>query len=408
MAKKTSVVPKMYTFKFVGADKKGKRVGGVLSASDENAAKADLRRQGINPTSVKKKLGGGPRKKKIKAKDIAFFSRQIATMMKAGVPLIQSFDIIGRGQPNPRMQELVLTVKTDVESGLSLAEALRKHPNYFDDLTCSLVSAGEQSGTLDAMLDRIATYKEKTEALKSKIKKALFYPAAVVVVAVIVTIVLLIYVVPQFESLFKGFGADLPAFTKMVVNMSNWMQSYWFIVLLLFVCSGIAFTEAKKRSLKFRQFLDRLMLKLPIVGSILHKAIIARYARTLATTFAAGIPLLEALKSVAGATGNSVYSSAVEQIREDVSTGQQLQQLAMRSTGKFPIMVIQMVAIGEEAGSLDHMLGKIADFYEEEVSNLVDGLSSLLEPLIMVVLGVLVGGLVIAMYLPIFKLGAVV
>ncbi len=395
-------------FVWEGVDRKGTRVKGEAQASNEVLLKADLRRQGINPLKVKKKpkplLGKG---KKIAAKDIAIFARQLATMMTAGVPLVQAFEIIGRGHEKPAMQDLVLGIKTDVESGTALAQALEKHPKYFDDLFCNLVDAGEQSGALETLLDKIASYKEKTEELKGKVKKALFYPAAVLVVALIVSIILLVFVVPQFQELFQGFGADLPAFTQMVINLSIFMQEWWWMLL---ICTGgaiFAFINAKQRSAAMRNGLDRISLKIPIIGNILEKSAIARFARTLATMFAAGVPLVEAMESVAGATGNSIFEQATLRMKDEVSTGTQLQQ-SMRSTGLFPNMVVQMVAIGEESGSLDEMLGKVADFYEQEVDNLVDGLSSLLEPLIMAILGVVVGGLVIAMYLPIFKLGAVV
>jgi type IV pilus assembly protein PilC len=328
-------------------------------------------------------------------------------MMTAGIPLVQSFDIVGAGHENPAMQKLILAIKADVENGTALADALGKHPLHFDDLFVSLVAAGEQAGALETLLDKIATYKEKTEAIKKKIKKALFYPAAVVVVAFVVTAILLIYVIPEFESLFQGFGADLPAFTRFVIDISNFVQTKgWLIVLV--VGGGIGgFLYAKKRNRGVQHFVDRAMLKLPIIGSILHKSAIARYARTLSTTFAAGVPLVEALASVAGATGNIVYEGAVLRMRDEVATGQRLQR-AMENTDLFPNMVNQMIAVGEESGSLDAMSSKVADFYEEEVDNAVDSMSSLLEPLIMAVLGVLVGGLVIAMYLPIFKMGAVV
>lgn len=399
---------KQATFLWEGKDKKGNKVKGESSGTHLNIIKAELRRQGISPTKVRKKSSlGGPRKQKILAKDIAIFSRQLATMMSAGVPLVQSFEIIGRGHENPSMQELIMNIKAEVEGGNTLAASFAKHPFYFDDLVCSLVEAGEHAGILESLLDKIATYKEKTEALKSKIKKALFYPAAVVVVAFIVTAILLIFVVPQFQELFQGFGADLPAFTMMVIHISEFMQTWWWAVFGGIGLGIYAFGEAKKRSRPFRQRLDRISLKMPIVGEILRKATIARYARTLATMFAAGVPLVEAMDSVAGATGNIVYEDAVYQMRDQVATGQQL-QLAMGQTALFPNMVVQMVAIGEESGALDSMLGKVADFYEQEVDDAVDGLSSLLEPLIMGVLGVLVGGLIIAMYLPIFKLGAVV
>ena len=328
-------------------------------------------------------------------------------MLAAGIPLVQSFEIVGNGNDKPAMQRLILDIKADVEGGTSLHEALGKHPLYFDDLFVNLVEAGEQAGALETLLDKIATYKEKTEALKKKVKKALFYPAAVLVVAVIVTVILLIFVIPQFESLFKGFGADLPAFTQFVINMSRWLQDNWYIFFGVVAGAIYAFIYFKKRSKAMREFLDRASLKLPIIGPILYKAAIARFARTLSTMFAAGVPLVEALESVAGACGNIVFENAVLKMRDEVATGQRLQR-AMENTGLFPNMVIQMIAVGEEAGALDAMSGKVATFYEAEVDNAVDSMSSLLEPLIMAILGVLVGGLVIAMYLPIFKLGAVV
>jgi type IV pilus assembly protein PilC len=400
---------KQSVFVWEGTDKKGARIKGESRASNPSMIKADLRRQGISPLKVRKKSAffANASKKRIQPKDIAVFTRQLATMMSAGVPLVQSFEIIGRGHENPSMQELILAVKGDIESGSTLADAFRKHPLYFDELVCNLVAAGEQAGILETLLDKIATYKEKTEALKSKIKKALFYPTAVIVVAFIVTAILLIFVVPQFEELFNGFGADLPAFTQMVINLSEWMQSNWWIVILGVAGTIYGFMEGKKRSRKFAHTLDRIMLKIPIIGEILTKAIIARYARTLSTMFAAGVPLVEAMESVAGAAGNAVYSEAILRMRDNVATGQQL-QLSMAQTGLFPNMVVQMVAIGEESGSLDAMLAKVADFYEQEVDDAVDGLSSLLEPLIMAILGVLVGGLIVAMYLPIFKMGSVV
>ena len=400
---------KQSVFTWEGTDRKGKKLKGESRAANPSMVKADLRRQGISPLKVRKKsaLFSSTKKKKILPKDIAVFSRQLATMMSAGVPLVQSFEIIGRGHENPSMQQLVLSIKNDVESGSTLANALGKHPLYFDELVCNLIAAGEQAGILETLLDKIATYKEKTEALKSKIKKALFYPAAVVVVAFVVTAILLIFVVPQFESLFSGFGADLPAFTLMVIGLSEWMQAYWWAVFAGVGIGIYGFSQAKKRSPKFAHGLDRLVLKVPIIGEILTKAIIARYARTLSTMFAAGVPLVEAMESVAGAAGNAVYSEGILQMRDNVATGQQL-QLSMNQTGLFPNMVVQMVAIGEESGSLDAMLGKVADFYEQEVDDAVDGLSSLLEPLIMSVLGILVGGLIVAMYLPIFKMGSVI
>ncbi len=396
-------------FAWEGTDKKGNKVKGESHSTNPSMVKADLRRQGINPLKVRKKstLFAASKSTKIVPKEIAVFTRQLATMMSAGVPLVQSFEIIGRGHENPGMQELVLAIKAEVESGTTLAESLRKHPAYFDDLVCNLVAAGEQAGILEGLLDKIATYKEKTEAMKAKIKKALTYPAAVVVVAFVVTAILLIFVVPQFEALFTGFGADLPAFTQMVVGLSEWMQSNWWIALLVVMGTGYAFKQGKQRSPKFCHALDRLTLKMPIVGSIVTKAIIARYARTLSTMFAAGVPLVDAMESVAGASGNEVYKVGILQMRDSVATGQQL-QLAMGQTGLFPNMVIQMVAIGEESGALDAMLGKVADFYEAEVDDMVDNLSSLMEPIIMSVLGILVGGLIVAMYLPIFKMGSVI
>jgi type IV pilus assembly protein PilC len=406
MATKTA---KLATFVWEGTDKRGAKVKGQTQAENPTYVKTELRRQGIVPKKVQKKsaLFSGTKRKKITPGDIAVFSRQLATMLDSGVPLVQGFDIIGRGHENPAMQELLMGIKADVEGGTSLSEALAKYPLYFDALYCNLVTAGEQAGVLDTLLDKIATYKEKTESIKKKIKKAMFYPAAVVVVAFIVTAILLIFVVPQFESLFKGFGADLPAFTMFVLNLSEAFQQYWYMIFGGVAAVGVAFVQGKRRSPAFNHFLDRLSLRLPIVGNILTKAAYARFARTLATMFAAGVPLVEALESVAGATGNIVYEKAVLAMRDQVSSGQQL-QLTMKQTNLFPNMMVQMVAIGEEAGSLDTMLSKVADFYEEEVDNAIDSLSSLLEPLIMAILGILVGGLVIAMYLPIFKLGSVV
>jgi len=396
-------------FAWEGTDKKGKKVKGESNASNPAMVKADLRRQGIKPIKVRKKstLFSSAKKRKILPKDISIFTRQLSTMMGAGVPLVQSFEIIGRGHENPAMQELIMTIKADVESGGTLADTLRKHPLYFDELVCNLVAAGEQAGILEGLLDKIATYKEKTEAMKAKIKKALTYPTAVVVVAFIVTTILLIFVVPTFEDLFGSFGAELPAFTQMVIHLSEWMQANWWILLGV-IGGGIhGLIQAKKRSPKFAHTLDRMILKAPIFGEIVTKAIIARYARTMSTMFAAGVPLVEAMESVAGAAGNQLYKEGILEMRDNVATGQQL-QLSMQQTNLFPNMVVQMVAIGEESGSLDGMLAKVADFYEEEVDNAVDNLSSLLEPLIMGILGVLVGGLIIAMYLPIFKMGSVV
>lgn len=396
------------TFVWEGTDRKGGRVKGELSGTNSALVKAQLRKQGINPTKVRKKgislLGKG---KKIKPMDIALFTRQMATMMGSGVPLLQSFDIIGEGFDNPNMRKLVDEIKQEVASGNSLANSLRKKPQYFDDLYCNLVDAGEQSGALESLLDRVATYKEKTESLKAKIRKAMTYPIAVIVVALIVSAILLIKVVPQFQSVFSSFGAELPAFTQMVIGISEVLQQWWFVVLIALFLIAFAVREFHRRSEKFRDAVDKGILKLPVVGDILYKSAVARYARTLATTFAAGVPLVEALDSVSGATGNVVFRTAVNKIKQDVSSGTQL-NFSMRTTGVFPSMAIQMAAIGEESGSLDAMLDKVASYYEEEVDNAVDNLTTLMEPMIMAVLGVLVGGLIIAMYLPIFQLGNVV
>ena len=396
-------------FVWEGTDKRGQKVKGEMSSSSDALVKATLRRQGINPRRVKKKarplFGAGG--KAIQAKDISIFSRQMATMMSAGVPLVQSFEIVGRGHENPRMQKLIMDVKGEVEAGNTLADSLAKHPLYFDELYVALVRAGEAAGILETLLDKIATYKEKIEKIKGKIKKALFYPAAVMVMAFVVTAVLMIFVIPQFAALFKDFGADLPAMTVMVVNMSDFFTEFWYIIFGGIGGAFYAIKELNRRSAAFRAFIDRLSLKLPIIGEILVKATIARFARTLATMFAAGVPLVEAMDSVADAAGNIVYTNAIRKMRDEISTGQQL-QVSMRDSGLFPNMVVQMVAIGEEAGSIDAMLSKVADFYEEEVDDAVDAMSSLMEPLIMAVLGVLIGGMVIAMYLPIFKMGQVV
>lgn len=394
-------------FSWTGMDKKGNRVSGKSLAPDETTLRADLRRQGIAVNRIKKQAQAFKSGGKVEPSDIAVFSRQLATMLAAGIPLVQSFDIVGNGNEKPAMQRLILDIKADVEGGTSLHEALAKHPLHFDDLYVNLVEAGEQAGALENLLDKIATYKEKTEALKKKVKKALFYPAAVMVVAVIVTVILLLFVIPQFEAMFKDFGADLPAFTQMVIDLSAWLQSSWHIFFGTIGAAVYTFVYFKKRSRAMREYLDRMSLKLPIIGPILYKSAIARFSRTLSTMFAAGVPLVEALESVAGATGNIVFETAVLKMRDEVATGQRLQR-AMENTGLFPNMVIQMIAVGEEAGALDTMSGKVATFYEAEVDNAVDSMSSLLEPLIMAILGVLVGGLVIAMYLPIFKLGSVV
>jgi type IV pilus assembly protein PilC len=403
----TAAVRQQAPFTWEGTDRAGKKVKGKVVATNEAAVRQELRRQGVMATRVRKQSMLFRKQGRVTAADIAIFARQMATMMSAGIPLVQSFDIIGAGHDNPAMQKLILAIKGDVEGGTSLADSLAKHPMHFDDLFVSLVSAGEQAGALETLLDKIATYKEKTEAIKKKIKKALFYPAAVVVVAIVVTGILLIYVIPEFESLFQGFGADLPSFTRFVIDISNFVQDTGWLLLIGTVLAVLGFLHAKKRSRAVRHFVDRAILKIPIIGSILNKSAIARYARTLSTTFAAGVPLVEALDSVAGACGNIVYETAVLRMRDEVATGQRLQR-AMENTELFPNMVNQMIAVGEESGSLDDMASKVADFYEEEVDNAVDSMSSLLEPAIMAILGVLVGGLVIAMYLPIFQMGQVI
>jgi len=403
----SAVMSKM-PFVWEGTDRKGQKVKGKAMAANEAAVRADLRRQGVVPTRIKKQskgmFGGGGT---ITPGDIAIFMRQLATMLAAGIPLVQSFEIVGAGHENAAMQKLIMAVKADVEGGTALADAFSKHPLYFDDLVVNLVEAGEQAGALETLLDKIATYKEKTEALKKKIKKALTYPAAVLVVALVVTTILLIFVIPAFEDLFQGFGADLPTFTRMVIELSVFVRAKGVYIAVIIGAAIGTFFYFQKRSRPMRHFLDRMSLKMPIIGPILQKAAIARYARTLATMFAAGVPLVEALESVAGATGNIVYEIGVLKLRDEVSTGQRLQQ-AMENVDLFPNMVIQMIAVGEESGSLDSMSAKVADFYEEDVDNAVDNLSSLLEPMIMAILGVLVGGLVVAMYLPIFKMGSVI
>ncbi|MEO1080533.1 MAG: type II secretion system F family protein [Pseudomonadota bacterium] len=396
-------------FIWSGTDKNGRQTTGEISAPSQAMARAQLRQRGITPRSVRRKPKPlfGARKKPIKPADIAIFTRQLATMMKAGVPLVQSFDIVTDGLENPSVRELIVKIKNDVAAGSGLAPALEKYPRHFDELFCSLVGAGESAGTLETMLDRVATYKEKTEALKAKIKKALTYPIAVVVVALVVTGILLVKVVPQFAVTFQSFGADLPAFTLFVLRLSNFMQAWWFIILAGIVGSVFVFKEARLRSVSFAESIDKLMLRLPIFGGIVHDAVVARFSRTLATTFNAGVPLVEALESTAGAAGNAVYSKAILQIRDDVTTGSSLYQ-SVKSTGLFPNMLLQMVSIGEESGQLDEMLDKVATHYEEAVDNAVDSLSSLMEPMIMSILGVLVGGLMVAMYLPIFMLGSVI
>ena len=395
-------------FVWSGTDRNGRKSAGELLAASAAIARVQLRKQGVTTKILKRKpkplfsLGGKP----IKAADIAIFTRQLATMMKAGVPLVQAFDIVAEGTDHEKMRELITTIRTDVASGTGLAATLAKHPMYFDDLFCALVASGENSGTLEVMLDRVATYKEKTEALKAKIKKALTYPIAVIAVAIVVTGVLLIKVVPQFAETFRGFGADLPGFTLFVLAISEWVQSWWFMMLLGLFSASYALSQAKRRNKRFADWLDSVSLKIPIIGNVVHDAVIARFSRTLSTTFAAGVPLVEALDSTAGAAGNAIYSKAIRRIREDVTTGTAL-AVAVRSTGLFPTMLLQMTAIGEESGSLDDMLSKVANHYEAAVDNAVDSLSSLMEPMIMSILGVLVGGLMVAMYMPIFMLGSV-
>ena len=373
--------------------------------------RAELRRQGIAPMKVRKKpkplFSSGQKKGKVTSKDITLFARQLSTMMSSGVPLVQGFEIMAKGVETPAMRSLIVGLKADLEGGSSLSQSLRKHPRYFDDLFCSMVQAGEQAGILETLLNKVATYKEKTEAIKGKIRKALFYPVAIILVAIVITIILLVWVVPQFQELFSSFGADLPAPTKVVLAMSGFMQQWWWAVLLLGIGTGYGLVRAKRDSERFNEFFDRTILQLPLFGEIIRKATTARFARTLSTMFAAGVPLVEAMESVAGAAGNRVYGHGILRMREEVATGRTL-QAAMQDSHLFPNMVEQMVAVGEESGSLDAMLGKVADFYEEEVDDAVAGLSSLMEPIIMAVLGVLIGGLVIAMYLPIFKMGQAV
>ncbi len=396
------------TYLWQGTDKNGNKTKGEIQGSSQALVKAQLRKQGVAPTKVKRKSKDlfAPRKQKIKPMDIAVFTRQLATMMKSGIPLVQSFEIVGESLENPSMRELVGKIRDDVAAGNTFADCIRKHPRHFDDLFCNLVDAGEQSGALETMLDRLATYKEKSEALKSKIKKAMNYPIAVVCIALVVTGILLIKVVPQFATTFSSFGADLPAFTLFVLGLSDLAIAHWWKVLVGLGVFGYVFKEAKMRSVAVAQMIDRISLKLPIVGPILNSSCYARFTRTLSTTFSAGVPLVDALESVAGATGNIVYSTATRKIRDDVTTGQQL-NFAIKNTTLFPAMITQMVGIGEESGALDGMLDKCAVYYEAEVDNAVDGLTALMEPMIMAVLGVLIGGLMIAMYLPIFQLGAV-
>lgn len=400
---------KLTTYDWKGVNRRGEKVHGSQEAKSIAILKAELRKQGIITKTVTPKRQSlfSKKSKKITAQDIAVFSRQLATMMQAGIPIISSFEIVGKGQTNENMKKLVESIKNGVESGDTLSDSLKKHPKYFNALFCNLIEAGESSGSLEIMLNNIASYQEKTESIKKKIKKALFYPIAVLAIAVLVSAGLLIYVVPQFETVFEGFGADLPAVTRFVIDLSEFMQAYWYIIFGGVGAIIYAFIYSKNKYSSVAQAIDRISLKIPVIGAILESAAIARFSRTLSITFSAGMPLVDALHCVAGATGNIIFEEATNTIKDEVSTGQQM-QMAMQASGLFPLMVIQMVAIGEESGNLEAMLNRIADFYEEEVDNAVDGLSSLIEPMIMAILGVLVGGLVISMYLPIFKLGSVV
>ncbi len=392
-------------FEWEGKDKNGKAVRGELRAGGESVVSASLRRQGILVSKIKKRRTTGG--KKVKQKDIAIFTRQLATMMKAGVPLLQAFDIVARGATNPRLTKLLNDIRGDVETGTSLSASFRKHPLHFDALYCNLVEAGEAGGILEQLLERLALYQEKTMAIKGKIKSALMYPIAVIIVAFIVLTVIMLFVIPAFKDVFKSFGGELPGPTLFVIALSEFFTSYWYIIFGVIFGGLYFFFQSWQRSEKMQQFMDRLLLKLPVFGNLINKSVLARWTRTLSTMFAAGVPLVEALDSVGGASGNAVYAKATESIQRDVSTGTAL-TTAMTATNVFPSMVLQMAAIGEESGSLDHMLGKAAEFYEEEVDEMVKGLSSLMEPFIIVILGVLIGGIVVSMYLPIFKLGAVV
>lgn len=395
------------SFSWEGTDKRGKRIKGQMLAGGESVVTAQLRRQGITVTKVRKQSALFAHSKPIKDKDITLFTRQLATMMKAGVPLLQAFDIVGRGNANPSVQRLLAEIKADIEKGSSMSQSFSKHPKYFDALFCNLVQAGEQAGILEGVLDRLATYKEKILAIKSKIKSALFYPAAVIVVAFVVTAAIMIFVVPAFKDVFSSFGADLPAPTLLVMKISDFFVAYWYLIFGAVGGAIYGLLQAWKRSKVVQRFMDKMMLRLPVFGPVIEKATIARWTRTLSTMFAAGVPLVEALDSVGGASGNQLFVEATEKIRSDVATGTSL-TVAMQATNRFPNMVLQMASIGEESGALDSMLSKVADFYEAEVDDAVDALSSLIEPMIMVVLGTLIGGLVIAMYLPIFKMGSVV
>ncbi len=395
-------------FEWEGINKNGVKIRGEIQAPNANMIRAGLRRKGIKPRWVRPKrkplFGAGG---KITPADIAHFARQLTTMMRSGVPLVQSLELIGNGLENPAMQVMVKKIKKDIEGGADFATALANQPKHFDDLFVNLVAAGEQAGTMEDMLDKVATYKEKTERMKAKVKKAMMYPIIVMIMAVVVSSIMLIYVIPQFKSIFEGFGADLPAFTQMLVDMSDWLQESWWKPLLGIIAVGFVFSQARQRSAKFRYFVDTAVLKIPVMGVIINKSAVARFSRTLSTMFAAGVPLVEAMDAVAGSTGNLVYYKATMQIKEDTSKGVQLNE-AMLTTQQFPSMVVQMAKIGEESGRLEEMLGRVADYFEEQVDDLVDSLSKQMEPLIMAVLGVIVGGLVIGMYLPIFKMGAVV
>lgn len=396
---------KEFVFEWEGKDRNGKSTRGEIRAAGENLAQATLRRQGIVVQKIKKKRMASA--KRIKPKDIAIFTRQLATMMKAGVPLLQAFDIVGRGNPNPSVTKLLNDIRTDVETGTSLSAAFRKHPLYFNALYCNLVEAGEQAGILDDLLDRLAVYMEKTEAIKSKVKSALMYPTAVIVVAFVVVAVIMIFVIPAFKEVFSSFGADLPAPTMAVIAMSEFFVAYWWLIFGGLGGGLYFFFQAWQRNEKVQRFMDRLLLKMPVFGALVEKSVVARWTRTMSTMFAAGVPLVEALDSVGGASGNSLYADATKKIQQEVSTGTSL-TMAMTNAQIFPSMVLQMCAIGEESGSIDHMLGKAADFYEAEVDDMVAGLSSLMEPIIIVILGTVIGGIVVSMYLPIFKLGQVV
>lgn len=405
MASAASKGIKEFLFEWEGKDRNGKIVRGETRAGGENQIQAMLRRQGVTPSKIKKRRTRGG--KKIKPKDIALFTRQLATMMKAGVPLLQSFDIVGRGNTNPNVTKLLNDIRSDVETGTSLSTAFRKFPLYFNNLYCNLVEAGEAAGILESLLDRLATYMEKTEAIKSKIKSALMYPTSVMIVAFVVVTVIMIFVIPAFKEVFTSFGADLPAPTLLVMGISDYFVQYWWLIFGVLGGGLYFFMQAWKRNERMQQFMDRTILKLPIFGVLIEKSCVARWTRTLSTMFAAGVPLVEALDSVGGASGNYLYKNATDRIQSEVSTGTSL-TVAMANANIFPSMVLQMCAIGEESGAIDHMLGKAADFYESEVDEMVAGLSSLMEPIIIVFLGTLIGGIVVSMYLPIFKLGQVV